>query len=164
MQFLILFNQKSPLKFIENASNNKKFTINRMHLSHYLVILAQANCRERSVNSQYSWEYCWPRIVSPSCSASQPKLVHDASHFFDQSELDMYFFNFMTSSFFTDWDLFSVSVILSHQFFCLLASAVLPVIGQGGNGLWWISYCWEAFSINLRGDFWLNKMRNCTFL
>ena len=102
MQFLILFNQKSPLKFIENASNNKKFTINRMHLSHYLVILAQANCRERSVNSQYSWEYCWPRIVSPSCSASQPKLVHDASHFFDQSELDMYFFNFMTSSFFKE--------------------------------------------------------------
>ena len=130
MQFLILFNQKSPLKFIENASNNKKFTINRMHLSHYLVILAQANCREWSVNSQYSWEYCWPKILSPNCSAQ--------ACWWRQSQLY--------------W-------VISFS-----ASAVLPVIGQGGNGLWWISYCWEAFSINLRGDFWLNKMRNCIFL
>ena len=39
MQFLILFNQKSPLKFIENASNNNKYTINHIHLSQSLVTL-----------------------------------------------------------------------------------------------------------------------------
>ena len=35
----MLFNQKSPVKVIENASKNNKYTINHIHLSHYLVTL-----------------------------------------------------------------------------------------------------------------------------
>ena len=121
MQFLILFNQKSPLKFIENASNNNKFTINHIHLCHSLVTL--------------KWQ-------------TGRKTDNESSVFLRlrmKTNLSLCVF----------W-----LALLSHQKFHNIS-----VTRDWLRCIWFMVYLLllEAFSMNLRGDFWLNKMRNCIF-
>ena len=122
IQFLILFNQKSPLKFIENASNNNKYTINHIHLSQSLVTLML-------------WNFWWERRASQKTHRLR--------------------FVFILSLRKTDD---SLSVFLPVCFF--------SVTSEWQRWIWFMVnlLLLEAFSINLRGDFWLNKMRNCIFL
>ena len=118
----VIFNQKSPVKFIENASNNNKYTINHIHLCQSLVTLML-------------WNFWWERRASQKTHRLR--------------------FVFILSLRKTDD---SLSVFLPVCFF--------SVTSEWQRWIWFMVnlLLLEAFSMNLTGDFRLNKWGITFFL